>query len=95
MILTKIQPHILAASSGTSGKSSLIPMVKKQSLVFLVGGIMQTMDTMLEVFPGARNLQKSLKLFYTPKERMSEGGIPIGPGSSSPKSTKCKYALCV
>ena len=70
-------------------------MVKKQSLVFLVGGIMQTMDTMLEVFPGARNLQKSLKLFYTPKERMSEGGIPIGPGSSSPKSTKCKYALCV
>ena len=37
-VLTKIPPHILAASSGTSGKSSLIPMVKKQGLVFLVGG---------------------------------------------------------
>ena len=38
MVLTKIPPHILAASSGTSGKSSLIPMVKKQGLVFLIGG---------------------------------------------------------
>ncbi len=93
MVLTKVQPHILAVSSGTSGKSSLIPMVKKQAIVFLTGGIMQTMDTMLEVFPGARNMQKSLKFFYTPRERKSEGGITIGPGSSSPKSSKSKNLL--
>ena len=39
-VLTKIQPHILAASSGTSGKSSLIPMVKKQAMVFVTKGML-------------------------------------------------------
>ena len=39
-------------------------------------------------YPETNNLQKVLKFFYTPKSRISAGGIPVGPNSSSPKSTQ-------
>ena len=87
-ILTKDRPIILGVSSGTSGKSSIIPMTKGQSLAFFTQGISVLYNAMYSSYPETNNLQKILKFFYTPKSRISAGGIPIGPNSSSPKSTQ-------
>ncbi|XP_071786364.1 GH3 domain-containing protein-like [Asterias amurensis] len=87
-ILTKDRPIILGVTSGTSGKSSIIPMTKGQSLAFFTQGISVLYNAMNTAYPETNNLQKILKFFYTPKSRISAGGIPVGPNSSSPKSTQ-------
>ncbi|XP_022086715.1 GH3 domain-containing protein-like [Acanthaster planci] len=87
-ILTPDRPIILGVTSGTSGKSSIIPMTKGQSLAFFTQGISVLYNAMYDAYPQTNNLQKILKFFYTPKSRVSSGGIPVGPNSSSPKSTK-------
>lgn len=48
---------------------------------------------MLKMFSLNKRLQKTLKIFYTPRWRKSEGGLPIGPNSSSPTSTKAVLNL--
>ncbi|KAJ8297476.1 hypothetical protein KUTeg_024007 [Tegillarca granosa] len=77
-ILTAKQPIIFAVTSGTSGESSIIPMTGKQRLLFFLQGITTIYDRM----------HRTLKLFFTPKWRTSEAGIPIGPNSSSPTNSK-------
>ena len=43
---------------------------------------------MLDAYPANKQLQKSLKFFYTPRWRTCEAGVPVGPNSSSPTNTK-------
>lgn len=46
------------------------------------------LDVMRNMFPAADDLQRTTKFFYTPTFRQSEAGIPIGPNSSTPASTR-------
>ncbi|KAK3602319.1 hypothetical protein CHS0354_007110 [Potamilus streckersoni] len=87
-VLTADEPIIFAVTSGTSGKSSIIPMLKKQQGAFFMQGIAILYDSMRRAFPGTGRLQKDLKFFYTPRFRMAECGIQIGPNSSSPANSK-------
>lgn len=87
-ILTVSQPVIFAVTSGTSGKSSLLPMTKPQRLKFFLQGVAIAYYYMTEAYPKIMNLQKVLKFFYTPKWRTSPSGIPVGPNSSSPTNSK-------
>ncbi|KAG7267870.1 hypothetical protein CRUP_003450 [Coryphaenoides rupestris] len=43
---------------------------------------------MHSVFPRTNSLQRTTKFFYNPTLRQSEAGIPIGPNSSSPASSR-------
>ncbi|XP_053398736.1 GH3 domain-containing protein-like [Mercenaria mercenaria] len=87
-ILTKDQPVIFAVTSGTSGKSSVLPMLKKQQGTFFTQGIAIIYDCMRNAFPETGSQQKDMKFFYTPRLRTSECGIPVGPNSSSPANSK-------
>lgn len=87
-VLTSRQPVIFAVTSGTSGKSSILPMTKHQGFMFFIQGISVAYHSLLKTFPENNNLQKTLKFFYTPKWRKSECGILIGPNSSSPTNSK-------
>ncbi|KAL5012871.1 hypothetical protein ScPMuIL_011422 [Solemya velum] len=79
---------VFAVTSGTSGKSNVLPMTSKQGFNFFLQGISIVYDCILRSFPDTVMLQKDMKLFYTPKWRMSEAGIAIGPNSSSPSNSK-------
>lgn len=87
-ILTKDQPVIFAVTSGTSGRSAIIPMLKKQQGTFFTQGISVVYDCMRSSFAGFGSSQKDMKFFYTPRLRTSECGIPVGPNSSSPANSK-------
>ncbi|XP_074651372.1 GH3 domain-containing protein-like isoform X2 [Tubulanus polymorphus] len=87
-VLTAENPVQLSVTSGTSGSSKVLPMVKSQRKLFFVEGVAMMYSSLLKQFPGCRNLQKSLKIFYTPRWRKSEGGLLIGPNSSSPTNSK-------
>ena len=87
-VLTADQPVIFAVTSGTSGKSSIIPMLKKQQGTFFTQGISVLYGSMVEAFPKTNSLQKNMKFFYVPRLRMAECGIQIGPNSSSPANSK-------
>lgn len=87
-ILTKAQPVIFPVTSGTSGKSSILTMLKKQQETFFMQGICVIFDCMRTAFPKYSSSQKDMKFFYTPRMRTSECGIPIGPNSSSPANSK-------
>lgn len=43
---------------------------------------------MRKTFPETDNLQRTTKFFYSPTFRQSEAGIPIGPNSSTPASSR-------
>lgn len=51
-------------------------------------GVTVCLDAMRQAFPATVCLQKTLKIFYSPIFRQSEAGIPIGPNSSTPASSK-------
>ncbi|XP_077984109.1 GH3 domain-containing protein-like [Glandiceps talaboti] len=87
-IITKDKPKILSLTSGTSGNASMLPTIQKQFSTFFLQGITVCFDSLFKGFPTTKQLQKDLKFFYSPKSRMSESGIPIGPNSSSPASSK-------
>ncbi|KAL4230653.1 hypothetical protein ACF0H5_011029 [Mactra antiquata] len=87
-VLLKDQPVIFAVTSGTSGKSSIIPMIQKQQSTFFTQGISIIYNSMRSAFPNTGSQQKDMKFFYTPRLRTSECGIPIGPNSSSPANSK-------
>lgn len=84
---------VFAVTSGTSGKSNVLPMTSKQGLNFFLQGVSIVYNCILRTFPGTARLQKDMKLFYTPRWRMSEAGIPIGPNSSSPSNSKSLLQL--
>ena len=87
-VLTAEQPVVFSVTSGTSGKSNILPMLKRQSFLFLTDGIAIVSQKMAKEFGFAKRLLKSFKIFYNPKWRESEAGIPIGPNSSSPSNSK-------
>lgn len=87
-VLTADQPVIFAVTSGTSGRSCIIPMLKKQQATFFTQGISVLYNCMTDAFPKSDSLQKNMKFFYTPRLRMAECGIQIGPNSSSPANSK-------
>lgn len=51
------------------------------------------MDAMRQAFPSTDNLQLTTKFFYMPTFRQSEAGIPIGPNSSTPASSRFMLSL--
>lgn len=87
-ILTAKKPIQFAVTSGTSGKSSILPMTSEQRIAFFTNGIAIVYDSLLQAYPESKQIQKSLKFFYTPRWRESDGGLPIGPNSSSPTNSK-------
>ncbi|XP_070553250.1 uncharacterized protein [Ptychodera flava] len=87
-VITKDRPKILALTSGTSGNASMLPTIQKQFSAFFLQGITVCFDSLFTGYPTAKQLQRDLKLFYSPKPRTSESGIPVGPNSSSPASSK-------
>lgn len=46
------------------------------------------LDAMRQAFPATDSLQRTTKFFYSPTFRQSEAGIPIGPNSSTPASSR-------
>lgn len=92
-ILTHETPVLLAVTSGTSGKCSLLPITKDVFNTFFKYGIAVLSHCMVNEFPKVRQLQKILKFFYVPKHRQSESKIPIGPNSSSPKKSTTMLPL--
>ncbi|XP_073252983.1 uncharacterized protein [Porites lutea] len=87
-ILTAKDPYQIGVTSGTSGKSSLLPTTNDISKTFLVNGVFVAISTMFEAFPKTYELQKSLKFFYSPRWQYTESGLPIGPTSSSPSNSQ-------
>uniref|UniRef100_A0A8C7YBL7 GH3 domain containing n=1 Tax=Oryzias sinensis TaxID=183150 RepID=A0A8C7YBL7_9TELE len=82
------RPLILAMTSGTSGPSAMLLSTKATNAEFFLQGVAVCLDVMREAFPETDSLQRTAKLFYTPTFRQSEAGIPIGPNSSTPASSR-------
>uniref|UniRef100_A0A8C1ZA27 GH3 domain containing n=1 Tax=Cyprinus carpio TaxID=7962 RepID=A0A8C1ZA27_CYPCA len=87
-VLISEKPLILAMTSGTSGSSRMLLSTKDTNTEFFLQGVTICLDAMRHTFPATDCLQKTLKLFYSPIFRQSEAGIPIGPNSSTPASSK-------
>lgn len=51
-------------------------------------GVTVCLDAMRQAFPATDSLQRTTKFFYSPTFRQSEAGIPIGPNSSTPASSR-------
>uniref|UniRef100_A0A673H0U9 Uncharacterized LOC107716443 n=1 Tax=Sinocyclocheilus rhinocerous TaxID=307959 RepID=A0A673H0U9_9TELE len=87
-VLIPEKPLILAMTSGTSGSSRMLLSTKDTNTELFLQGVTVCLDAMRQAFPATGWLQKTLKLFYSPIFRQSEAGIPIGPNSSTPASSK-------
>ncbi|XP_051795724.1 GH3 domain-containing protein isoform X2 [Acanthochromis polyacanthus] len=79
---------ILAMTSGTSGQSSMLLSTKDTNTEFFLQGVAVCLEVMRQAFPETDSLQRTTKFFYTPIFRQSESGIPIGPNSSTPASSR-------
>uniref|UniRef100_A0A4W6BM00 GH3 domain containing n=1 Tax=Lates calcarifer TaxID=8187 RepID=A0A4W6BM00_LATCA len=82
------KPLILAMTSGTSGPSTMLLSTKDTNTEFFLQGVAVCLDAMRQAFPATDSLQRTTKFFYTPTFRQSEAGIPIGPNSSTPASSR-------
>ncbi|XP_071394120.1 GH3 domain-containing protein [Centroberyx affinis] len=82
------KPLILAMTSGTSGASAMLLSTKDTNNEFFLQGVAVCLDAMRRAFPASESLQRTTKFFYTPTFRQSEAGIPIGPNSSTPASSR-------
>ncbi|XP_003961301.2 GH3 domain-containing protein [Takifugu rubripes] len=82
------KPQILAMTSGTSGASAMLLSTKDTTSDFFLQGVSVCLDIMRLSFPETDSLQRTAKFFYTPTFRQSEAGIPIGPNSSTPASSR-------
>lgn len=82
------KPLILAMTSGTSGRSSMLLSTKDTNTEFFLQGVAVCLEVMRQAFPETDSLQRTTKFFYTPIFRQSEAGIPIGPNSSTPASSR-------
>ncbi|CAM4708394.1 unnamed protein product [Leuciscus chuanchicus] len=87
-VLVSENPLILAMTSGTSGTSRMLLSTRDTNTEFFLQGVTVCLDAMSRAFPATNCLQKTLKLFYSPLFRQSEAGIPIGPNSSTPASSR-------
>ncbi|KAL2078245.1 hypothetical protein ACEWY4_025930 [Coilia grayii] len=87
-VLIADRPLVLAMTSGTSGQSSMLLSTRDTNTEFFLQGVCVCLDAMRRAFPATESLQRTLKLFYTPTLRHSEAGIPIGPNSSTPASSR-------
>ncbi|KAJ8297381.1 hypothetical protein KUTeg_023912 [Tegillarca granosa] len=87
-VLTSKPPAMFAVTSGTSGKSSIVPTSNRHRFVFFKYAISIVVYSMMKAFPANKQLQKILKFFYTPRWRKSESGLLIGPSSSTPTNTR-------
>ncbi|XP_023327761.1 4-substituted benzoates-glutamate ligase GH3.12 isoform X2 [Eurytemora carolleeae] len=93
LALTADIPLQLAVTSGTSGKSSLLPTTNFIFTRFFLSGIALLFQRLQETHPEWVTLQKSMKLFYTPRWKYTETGLRIGPNSSNPDSAQRIYHL--
>ncbi|KAM3859356.1 GH3 domain-containing protein [Diretmus argenteus] len=75
-------------TSGTSGTSTMLLSTKDTNSEFFLQGVAVCLDVMQQAFPASQSLQRTAKFFYTPNFRQSEAGIPIGPNSSTPASSR-------
>uniref|UniRef100_A0A671Y7U0 GH3 domain containing n=1 Tax=Sparus aurata TaxID=8175 RepID=A0A671Y7U0_SPAAU len=82
------KPLILAMTSGTSGASAMLLSTKDTNTEFFLQGVTVCLDAMRQAFPATDSLQRTTKFFYSPTFRQSEAGIPIGPNSSTPASSR-------
>lgn len=87
-VLTAKKPQILGVTSGTSGQSRLLPTTKDIGATFFLNGIAVIFDRMFSWKKEMFQLQRGFKIFFTPKPRESEGGVPIGPNSTNPKNSQ-------
>ncbi|KAG7492297.1 hypothetical protein MATL_G00012930 [Megalops atlanticus] len=87
-VLIAERPLILAMTSGTSGASSMLLSTRDTNSEFFLQGVSVCLDAMRRAFPASESLQRTTKFFYTPTFRQSEAGIPIGPNSSTPASSR-------
>ncbi|XP_041364892.1 GH3 domain-containing protein-like [Gigantopelta aegis] len=87
-VLTSSEPVRYSVTSGTTGKSSTIPVLKGQVLATLTDGVTEAYYRMASAFPNMKMLQKTLKIFYNSKPRSTPDGVPIGPSSPSPSRMK-------
>nr|XP_029485430.1 GH3 domain-containing protein isoform X1 [Oncorhynchus nerka] len=87
-VLIAEKPLILAMTSGTSGASAMLLSTKDTNTEFFLQGVAVCLDAMRRAFPASDSLQRTTKLFYSPTFRQSEAGIPIGPNSSTPASSR-------
>jgi len=87
-ILTAKDPYQIGVTSGTSGKSCLLPTTNDVNRTFLTSGVFVAIKSMFEAYPETYELQKSLKFFYSPRWRYTESGLPIGPTSSTPSNSQ-------
>ncbi|XP_040033125.2 GH3 domain-containing protein [Gasterosteus aculeatus] len=82
------KPLILAMTSGTSGASAMLLSTKDTNSEFFLQGVAVCLEAMGRAFPATDSLQRTTKFFYSPTFRQSEAGIPIGPNSSTPASSR-------
>ncbi|XP_017290095.1 GH3 domain-containing protein [Kryptolebias marmoratus] len=82
------KPLILAMTSGTSGSSSMLLSTRDTNTEFFTQGVTVCLDAVRQAFPETDTLQRTTKFFYNPTFRQSEAGIPIGPNSSTPASSR-------
>ncbi|KAM8836155.1 GH3 domain-containing protein [Spinachia spinachia] len=82
------KPAILAMTSGTSGASAMLLSTKDTNKEFFLQGVAVCLEAMGRAFPATDSLQRTTKFFYSPTFRQSEAGIPIGPNSSTPASSR-------
>ncbi|XP_028287446.1 GH3 domain-containing protein [Parambassis ranga] len=82
------KPQILAMTSGTSGPSAMLLSTRDTNTEFFLQGVTVCLDAMRQAFPETDSLQRTTKFFYTPTFQQSEAGIPIGPNSSTPASSR-------
>ncbi|XP_057682931.1 GH3 domain-containing protein [Corythoichthys intestinalis] len=87
-VLTAEKPLVLAMTSGTSGPSAMLLSTKDTNSDFFLQGVAVCLDAMQRAFPATDSLQRTTKFFYTPTFRQSQAGIPIGPNSSTPASSR-------
>ncbi|XP_072312308.1 GH3 domain-containing protein [Eucyclogobius newberryi] len=87
-VIISEKPLILAMTSGTSGASAMLLSTKDTNTEFFLQGVTVCLDAMRKAFPATESLQRTTKLFYTPTLRQSDAGLPIGPNSSTPASSR-------
>lgn len=69
------------------GQLQPIPTCRQYISIFYQG-VTVCLDAMRKAFPATDSLQRTTKFFYSPTFRQSEAGIPIGPNSSTPASSR-------
>ncbi|KAM9426505.1 GH3 domain-containing protein [Pholidichthys leucotaenia] len=82
------KPLVLAMTSGTSGHSAMLLSTKDTNTEFFLQGVAVCLDAMRQAVPETDSLQRTTKFFYMPTFRQSKAGIPIGPNSSTPVSSR-------